>query len=175
VSIQRPTRARKTEQSWPRARTRSLEPTGLFSMKNVVWILRFACSAGMTLTNSSLRTVISATSYWASGTSRSVVSTRVVDRRPLTKPSSTSPRRRMSGSAYDHPARRVALCPFHAQLSRCRRSARRARSRCLIRDGAAVGFEVRAAVRPRTSPQTPAANLAVASRRDDRMIAGRQF
>src|SRR5271170_4458368 len=67
-------------------------------------------------------------------------------------------------SACDYPARRLALSPFHAQLSRRRRSARRARSRCLIRDGAAVGFEVRAGVRPRTSPQTPAANVALASR-----------
>ena len=34
--------------------------------------------------------------------------------------------------ACDHPARRLALCPFHAQLSRRRRSARGARSGCLL-------------------------------------------
>src|SRR5277367_5941156 len=57
-----------------------------------------------------------------------------------------------SVSACDHPARRLALCGFHAQLSRRRRSARGARSRCLLRDGAAMGFKVRAVVPPRTSP-----------------------
>ncbi len=75
-------------------------------------------------------------------------------------------------SACDHPARRLALCAFHAQLSRRRRSARGARSGCLLRDGAAMGFEVRAVVRPRTSPSTPAANFAMASRRDGRDDCG---
>src|ERR1700756_43818 len=75
-------------------------------------------------------------------------------------------------SACDYPARRLALCAVHAQLSRRRRSARRARSRCLIRDGAAMGVQVRAGVRPRTSPQTPAANVAMASRRDGRDDCG---
>src|SRR5271166_3423747 len=75
-------------------------------------------------------------------------------------------------SACDHPARRLALCAFHAQLSRRRRSARGARSGCLLRDGAAMGFEVRAVVRPRTSPSTPAANFAMASRRDGRYDCG---
>ena len=61
----------------------------------------------------------------------------------------------------DHPARRLALCAFHAQLSRRRRSARGARSGCLLRNGAAMGIEVRAIVRPRTSPSTPSANVAM--------------
>jgi hypothetical protein len=64
----------------------------------------------------------------------------------------------------DHPACRLALCPLHAQLSRRRGSARGARSGCLIRNGAAMGVEIRTVVRPRTSPSTPAANGAVASR-----------
>jgi hypothetical protein len=54
----------------------------------------------------------------------------------------------------DYPARRLALCAFHAQLSRRRRSARGARSGCLLRNGAAMGIEIRADVRPRTSPRT---------------------
>src|SRR5271156_821193 len=66
--------------------------------------------------------------------------------------------------AYDHPARRLALSPFHAQLSRRRGSARGARSGCLLRNGAAMGLEIRTVVRPRTSPSTPAANIALASR-----------
>src|SRR5271168_1134466 len=49
-----------------------------------------------------------------------------------------------SVSACDHPARRLALSPFHAQLSRRRRSARGAWAGCLLRDGAAMGIEVRA-------------------------------
>src|SRR5208282_5111848 len=77
-----------------------------------------------------------------------------------------------SVSACDHPARRLALSPFHAQLSRRRRSARGARPGCLLRDGAAMGLEVRAIVRPRTSPSTPAANDAMASRRDGRGNCG---
>jgi hypothetical protein len=68
--------------------------------------------------------------------------------------------------AYDHPARRLALPPLHAQLSRRRRSTRGARSGCLLRDGAAMGLEVRAVVCPRTSPSTPTANGPVASRRE---------
>jgi hypothetical protein len=38
------------------------------------------------------------------------------------------------------------------------------RAGCLLRNRAAVGLEVGAAVRPRTSPSTPAANIEVASR-----------
>src|SRR5271166_3746022 len=75
-------------------------------------------------------------------------------------------------SARDHPARRLALCAFHAQLSRRRGSARGARTGCLLRNGAAMGLEIRADVRPRTSPSTPAANVAVASRRDGRHDRG---
>src|SRR5208282_4580782 len=74
--------------------------------------------------------------------------------------------------AYDHPARRLALCPLHAQLSRRRGSTAGARSGCLLRDGAAMGLEVRAVVRPRTSQSTAAANGAVASRRDGRDDCG---
>src|SRR5208282_4391264 len=72
----------------------------------------------------------------------------------------------LSVSASDHPARCLALYALHAQLPRRRRSARGARSGCLPRNGAAMGLEVRAVVRPRTSPSTPAANGAMASRRD---------
>src|SRR5208283_5881818 len=73
---------------------------------------------------------------------------------------------------FDHPTRGLALCSFHPQLSRRRRSARRAWTGCLVRNGAAVGLEIRAVVRPRTSPPTPTANGAVASRRDGRDDCG---
>jgi hypothetical protein len=69
-----------------------------------------------------------------------------------------------SVSAGDRPACRLAPSPFHAQLSRRRGSARGARSGCLLRDGAAMGVELRAIVRLRTSPSMPAANDAMASR-----------
>jgi hypothetical protein len=59
---------------------------------------------------------------------------------------------------------RLAVYAFHAQLSRRRRSASGARSGYLLRNGATMGIEVRAVVRPRTSASTPAANLSVASR-----------
>ena len=52
----------------------------------------------------------------------------------------------------DHPARRLAVCAFHAELSRRGRSARGARFGCLLRDGAAMGLEIRAGVRSRASP-----------------------
>jgi hypothetical protein len=71
-------------------------------------------------------------------------------------------------SACDHSARCLALSAFHAQPPRRRRPARRAWAGCLLRNGAAMGLEVRAGVRPRTSPSTPAANLPVACRRDGR-------
>jgi hypothetical protein len=66
--------------------------------------------------------------------------------------------------ACGYPARRLAVYAFHAQLSRRRRSACGARSGYLLRNGATMGIEVRAVVRPRTSASTPAANLSVASR-----------
>jgi hypothetical protein len=74
--------------------------------------------------------------------------------------------------AGDHPARRMALYTFHAQLSRRRRSARGARSGCLLRNGETMGLEVRPIVRSRTSPSTPSANVAMASRRDGRDDCG---
>ena len=78
--------------------------------------------------------------------------------------------RRPPVSPCDHPARRLALCEIHAQLSRHRGSARRAGYGCLLRNGAAMGIEVRAIVRPRTSPSAPAADHAMASRRDGREL-----
>src|SRR5690242_21881024 len=66
--------------------------------------------------------------------------------------------------ACDHPARRLAVYAFHAQLSRRRRSACGARSGYPLRNGAAMGFKVRAPVRPRTPPSPPAPNVALASR-----------
>jgi hypothetical protein len=69
-----------------------------------------------------------------------------------------------SVSACGHPARRLAVYAFHAKLSRRRRSACGAWSGYLLRNGATMGIEVRAVVRPRTSAWTPAANLSVASR-----------
>jgi len=75
-------------------------------------------------------------------------------------------------SPRDHQARRLALCALHAQLSRRRRFARGARSGYLLRNGAAMGFEVRTIVRQRTSPATPATNDSVASRRDGRDDCG---
>src|SRR3984885_4454912 len=75
-------------------------------------------------------------------------------------------------SPRDHQARRLALCALHAQLSRRRRFARGARSGYLLRNGAAMGFEVRTIVRQRTSPATPSANVATASRRDGRDDCG---
>ena len=64
--------------------------------------------------------------------------------------------------ACDHPARRLAVRPFHAQLSR--------RRDLLAERGVDFSYEtvrrwvlIRTVVRP-TSPSTPAANIALASR-----------
>ena len=75
-------------------------------------------------------------------------------------------------SPRDHQARRLALCALHAQLSRRRRFARGAQSGYLLRNCAAMGFEVRTIVRQRTSPSTPKTNDSVASRRDGRDDCG---
>ena len=77
--------------------------------------------------------------------------------------------------ACDHPARRLALSPFHAQLSRRRRSVRGARSGCLLRNGAAMGFEVRAVVRPRTRRRRPRPTSRWHLDEIAVVIAGRQF
>jgi hypothetical protein len=74
-----------------------------------------------------------------------------------------------------HPARRLAVRAFHAQLSRRRRSARGAWARCVPRNGATVGLEVRAIVRPGTSPSTPSANAEAASRWNSRGRSMRSF
>ena len=74
----------------------------------------------------------------------------------------------------DHPARRLALCPFHAQLSRRRRSARGARAGCLLRNGAAMGLKFGC----RCSPENFAIPQATARWDLDEMavtIAGRKF
>jgi hypothetical protein len=66
--------------------------------------------------------------------------------------------------ACDHPARRLALRPVHAQLSRRRGFTRGARSGCLPRNGATMGLEVRPSIRPRTSQSAPSTDVEVASR-----------
>jgi hypothetical protein len=63
--------------------------------------------------------------------------------------------------ARDHPARRVALCVFHAQQSRRRGPARRTWAGCLLRNGATVGLEVRATICPRIASSTPTADVAM--------------
>jgi len=57
--------------------------------------------------------------------------------------------------ARDHPARDLALSPLHPELPRCRRTAGRARARHLLRNGAALGAEVRSRDRATAAPASP--------------------
>src|ERR1700689_2403097 len=78
-------------------------------------------------------------------------------------------------SPRDHPARRLAVCPLHTQLSRRRRSAVGARSGYLLRNGAAMGIEVQAIVRPRTRRRRPRPTSRWHLDEMAVTIAGRQF
>src|SRR5437762_10670220 len=55
-------------------------------------------------------------------------------------------------SARDHPARNLAVSPLHLELSRCRGIAGRTRARHLLRNGAAMGGEVRSIDRATAAP-----------------------
>src|SRR5580692_105476 len=68
--------------------------------------------------------------------------------------------------ARDHPARDLALSPLHPELSRCRGAAGRAWSRRLLRDGAAMGAEVRFRDRATVAPASPSAQQSLAFGRD---------
>src|ERR1700722_6018483 len=68
--------------------------------------------------------------------------------------------------AWHHPTRGVAVPSVHPELPRCRGFARRARPGPLLRDGQAMGVEVRPVVRQGTSPQTSSTYLAMAPGRD---------
>src|SRR5205809_3947297 len=63
----------------------------------------------------------------------------------------------------DHPARDLALYPVHPELPRCRGAAGRARARHLLRNGTALGAEVRSLDRATAAPASPAAERSLAS------------
>src|SRR5437667_12729856 len=66
----------------------------------------------------------------------------------------------------DYPARDLALSPLHPELPRCRRTAGRAWSRHLLRNGAAMGAEVRSRDRATAAPASPSAERPLAPGRD---------
>ena len=71
--------------------------------------------------------------------------------------------------ARRHPPRRLALSALHAQLPRRRGTPGRTRPRCFVRDGPAMGPEVRAAIRSKPACQATAAKRPMVSRRDGRL------
>src|ERR1700731_3549594 len=68
--------------------------------------------------------------------------------------------------ARDHPARDLALSPLHPELPRCRGTAGRARARHLLRNGTALGAEVRSLDRATAAPAAPSAEQPMAPGRD---------
>src|SRR5918998_1690987 len=68
--------------------------------------------------------------------------------------------------ARGHPAGRLVVPPLHAELPGRRGSAGRARARGVLRDGPALGAEVRAGHRPAPSARSAEAQPALAPRRD---------
>src|SRR5438105_12587376 len=64
--------------------------------------------------------------------------------------------------ARDHPARGLALSPVHSELPRCRGTAGRARARHLLRNGAALGAEVRSRDRATAAPAASSAERSLA-------------
>src|SRR6516165_6633448 len=69
-------------------------------------------------------------------------------------------------SAADYAARDLALPSFHLELPRRGGSARRAWARPLLRNGAALGAEVRTCDRPTAAPVSPSAKQPMAFGRD---------
>src|SRR6516165_7086133 len=69
-------------------------------------------------------------------------------------------------SAADYPARDLALPSLHPELPRRGGSARRAWARPLLRNGAALGAEVRTCDRPTAAPTSPSAKQPMAFGRD---------
>src|SRR5438876_1484050 len=67
--------------------------------------------------------------------------------------------------ARDHPARDLALSPLHPELPRCRGTAGRARARHLLRNGAALGAEIRSRDRATAAPAASSAEQSMASGR----------
>src|ERR1700752_2394909 len=59
--------------------------------------------------------------------------------------------------ARDHPARDLALSPLHPELQRCRGTAGRPRARHFLRNGAALGAEVRSRDRTTAASASPSA------------------
>src|SRR5689334_24813480 len=59
--------------------------------------------------------------------------------------------------ARDHPARDLALSPLHPELPRCLGTAGRTRARHVLRNGAAMGAEVRSRDRATAAPASPSA------------------
>src|SRR5580692_10069738 len=68
--------------------------------------------------------------------------------------------------ARDHPARDLALSPLHPELPRCRGTAGRTRARYLLRNGAAMGAEVRPRDRATAAPASSSAEQSLAFGRD---------
>src|SRR6202008_1865921 len=68
--------------------------------------------------------------------------------------------------ARDHPARDLALSPLHPELPRCRGTAGRTRARHLVRNGAAMGAEVRSGERATAAPRSSSAERSLAFGRD---------
>jgi hypothetical protein len=68
-------------------------------------------------------------------------------------------------SGRDPSARDLAISPLHPELRKCRGTTRRAWARCLLRNGAALGAEIRPADRAQAAARPPAPERALASRR----------
>src|SRR5438034_10428411 len=70
--------------------------------------------------------------------------------------------------AADHPAGDLVVSPLHPQLSRCGGAPCRTRARYLLRNGAALGVEVRSPARVPAAAEAPATERPVAFGRDGR-------
>src|SRR5215813_10798613 len=69
-------------------------------------------------------------------------------------------------SARDHPARNLAVSPLHPELPRCRGIAGRTRARHLLRNGTALGAEVRSRDRTTAASASTPAERSLAVGRD---------
>jgi len=77
--------------------------------------------------------------------------------------------------ARDHPARDLPLSPVHSELSRCRGAAGRTGTRHLLRNGAALGAEVRSHDCATAASASSSAERSLAPRRDGVRIAGERL
>src|SRR4051794_33976610 len=106
----------------------------------------------------------------------------LVEMPAIARPRTAAPQPSCDNWPEFHPARRLAVPAFHPELPRCGGASRRARDRCLVRDGAQLGAEISGGIclpfrvalhrRSRTAARETSRSSTARARRSGRRGAG---